>query len=279
MSLALFGQTIINGILIGLLFGLAGIGLTPIFGIMRILNLAQGTLMVLGAYIAYFSFVKYSIDPLISVFLSAGVGLVFGLVLYRSAIRRLVHRGHALASLLFLFGLSMVMETSMMELWSPFPRSIPVDYPGINLGLLIMAGNRTVVSFMAVIVALSFFAFLKWTFFGRNAYSIGGNESVSRLSGIKVNLYKISFFILCGFCASTAGVVLSSKLNTGTPIMGDNTPLFVITAVLLGGTSLQGGIGTIKGTLLGIMVLGSIDNGINLLNVSPYYQLLIKRLR
>ena len=127
-----------------------------------------------------------------------------------------------------------------------------------------------------VVFILLFWFVMKWTFFGRNAYAIGGNELAARLSGLRVNLYKVLYFVLSGFCASFAGVVLASRLNTGSPIFGDATPLIVISAVILGGTSLSGGIGTIRGTLLGILVIGTINNGMNLLNIWSYYQLIIR---
>ena len=253
MSLTLFGQTIVNGILIGLLFGLAGIGLTLIFGIMRILNIAQGTLMVLGAYIAFFSFVNYSIDPLISVFLSGGVGLVFGLILYRSSIRRLVHRGHALASLLFLFGLSMVMETSMMELWSPFPRSIPVDYPGINLGSVIIGGNRNVVSILAIIVALLFFAFLKWTYFGRAIRATVQDRTAAFLMGINVErIYAFGFAI--GIAITTLSGGLVGFIFIFDPFGGLRFTLYAFVVVVLGT------IGNPVGCLVAGLIIGLVHS-------------------
>ena len=127
-----------------------------------------------------------------------------------------------------------------------------------------------------IILTIIFWFIMKYTFFGRNIYAIGGNELAARISGIKVNIYKVLYFVLCSFCASFSGIVLSSRLNTGSPVFGDATPLIVIAAVILGGTSLAGGVGTIRGTILGILIIGSIENGMNLLNIWSYYQIIIK---
>jgi len=127
-----------------------------------------------------------------------------------------------------------------------------------------------------IIFTLIFWFITRQTTFGRNVYAIGGNELSAKLSGINISYYKIMYFVLSGFCASFAGVVLASRLNTGSAIFGDPTTLIVISAVILGGASLSGGIGTIPGTVLGILVIGVISNGMNLLNIQSYYQLIVK---
>jgi ribose transport system permease protein len=119
---------------------------------------------------------------------------------------------------------------------------------------------------------------LKYTKFGRNDYAIGGNALSSRLAGINVNLYTFFYFVFCSFTAAVSGVILSSRVNTGSAVFGDNTPLIVIAAAVLGGTSLFGGKGNVVGTLQGVLILGLVERAMVIFNVSTNYQLLLRGL-
>jgi len=119
---------------------------------------------------------------------------------------------------------------------------------------------------------------LKYTKFGRNDYAIGGNPLSSRLAGINVNLYTFFYFVLCSFTAAVSGIILSSRVNTGSAVFGDNTPLIVIAAAVLGGTSLFGGKGKVIGTLQGVLILGLVERAMVIFNVSTNYQLLLRGL-
>lgn len=107
---------------------------------------------------------------------------------------------------------------------------------------------------------------------GRHIYAVGGDEEAARFSGIRTDRVKVISYVLCGLCAGIAGIVLASRLNTGSPIIGENTALNVIAAVLLGGTTLSGGVGTVPGSLAGLLCIGVLGNGLNLFNVPVYYQ-------
>jgi ribose/xylose/arabinose/galactoside ABC-type transport system permease subunit len=122
-----------------------------------------------------------------------------------------------------------------------------------------------------VVVLLGIF-FLRYTITGRNVYAYGGNEEAARASGIQINQVKMVSYILSGLTAGISGVVLASRLSTGSPVIGEDTSLAVITAVLLGGTSLSGGVGTIGGSLIGLLSVSVLSNGMNLLNIPAYYQ-------
>ncbi len=117
---------------------------------------------------------------------------------------------------------------------------------------------------------------LKYTRFGRNDYAIGGNPLSSRLAGIGVDLHTFLYFVFCSFTAALAGVVLTSRVNTGSAVFGDQTPLLVIAAAVLGGTSLFGGKGTIVGTIQGVLILGLIERAMVIFNVDTNYQLLVR---
>lgn len=113
---------------------------------------------------------------------------------------------------------------------------------------------------------------LKKTILGRYIYAIGGNEQASRASGINVNQVKMAVYSISGLLAGLAGVLLTSRITTGQPNAGAGFELDAIAAAVIGGTSTSGGTGTMTGTLVGVLLIGVINNGLDLLNVTSYYQ-------
>lgn len=131
--------------------------------------------------------------------------------------------------------------------------------------------------------ALIFFAvaavawvFLPKTRYGRYIYAVGGNEDAARASGIRVGGVKLLAYTISGLLAGLAGVVLAARITTGQPNAGAGYELDAIAAVVIGGASLSGGVGGIGGTILGALLMGVINNGLDLLNVSSYYQQIVK---
>lgn len=114
------------------------------------------------------------------------------------------------------------------------------------------------------------------TSFGRKTYAIGGNEKASLVSGIKVSRVKIMIYSLAGMLSALAGAILTSRLNSAQPTAGTSYELDAIAAVVLGGTSLSGGRGRIVGTLIGVLIIGTLNNGLNLLGVNSFYQMVVK---
>ncbi|MEK4248513.1 ribose ABC transporter permease RbsC [Paenibacillus sp. FSL W7-1287] len=112
--------------------------------------------------------------------------------------------------------------------------------------------------------------------FGRKTYAIGGNEKASIISGIKVDRIKIMIYALIGLLSALAGAILTSRLNSAQPTAGTSYELDAIAAVVLGGTSLTGGRGRIVGTLIGALIIAILNNGLNLLGVSSFYQMVVK---
>lgn len=135
------------------------------------------------------------------------------------------------------------------------------------------------IPFPVVTMLIAYFVLyfiLKKTTFGRGVYAIGGNEEASRLSGLKVDRLKIGVYSITGFLSALAGITLASRLNSAQPTAGASYELDAIAAVVLGGTSLSGGRGWIFGTLIGALIIGVLNNGLNLLNVSSFYQQVVK---
>ncbi|WP_236794778.1 ABC transporter permease [Amycolatopsis sp. GM8] len=122
-------------------------------------------------------------------------------------------------------------------------------------------------------IAAALFVYLKWTIPGRALYAVGGGPEAARLAGMRADLTKTSAFAISATLAALAGIVLSSQLLAGSPSIGADMTLTSITAAVLGGASLHGGIGGVPGTLLGIVIIGTLRNGLALLEVSAFYQL------
>ncbi|WP_433756364.1 ABC transporter permease [Nocardia sp. CA-135398] len=123
------------------------------------------------------------------------------------------------------------------------------------------------------VVAIGMHVLLKYTDIGRNIYAIGGNDTAARLSGININKYLIAVFVLAGAVAAVAGIILTARTGSGQPVSGsEGLELKAITAAALGGCALKGGKGTIGGTLLAVVLLGALDNGLNVVGVNTFWQ-------
>ena len=131
-----------------------------------------------------------------------------------------------------------------------------------------------VILFFIMFIILSIV--LRKTAFGRKVYAVGGNEKASFIAGIKTDKVKIAIYTISGVMASIAGLILTSRLNSAGPQAGTSYEMDAIAAVVLGGTSMTGGKGSLTGTLIGVLILGVLNNGLNLLGVSSFYQQIVK---
>ena len=125
---------------------------------------------------------------------------------------------------------------------------------------------------IALILLASIALLLKYTELGRNFYALGGNEEAARYSGIKVGFVKPAAYTIVGLCCGIAAVVMASRINSAPPAAGQGYELNAIAAVVIGGTPLSGGEGTIFGTLLGALIMAVLVNGLSILNVDPFVQ-------
>jgi erythritol transport system permease protein len=138
---------------------------------------------------------------------------------------------------------------------------------GLPMPIWIMAGVAVAAMFLA-----------SRTRFGRHVYAIGGNERAALLSGVRVKCVKVLVYMISGFCAALAGLIVAAQLAAAHPATGTTFELNAIAAVVLGGTSLMGGRGTIGGTLVGAFVIGVLADGLVLMGVSEFWQMVIKGL-
>jgi len=149
-----------------------------------------------------------------------------------------------------------------------------VGFPGwFNLLAIIRYGGfLTVTVGLMLVVFLAGWLFLRYSSGGRTLYAVGGNPEVARLAGINVKLATIGVYVMSALLAGLAGIVLAARLDSVQPSSGFTYELDTIAAVVIGGTSLSGGTGGIAGTLVGVLIIGVLRNGLNLLGVSPFTQ-------
>ena len=133
-------------------------------------------------------------------------------------------------------------------------------------------------SLIAIGVVFLSYIILNKTRFGRYVYAVGGNKEAARLSGINVKAIQIWVYCYCGLITGLYSVMLSSRVNSGQPNLGSGLELIAIGAVVVGGTSLYGGEGNVKGVLIGAIIMGIISNGLNLLRVSSFIQMMVNGL-
>jgi ribose transport system permease protein len=201
---------------------------------------------------------------LIVVVLCAVIGLTHGVLVSKGKIPAFIV---TMGSMTFLRGAAYVYSNGM-----------PIS--GLPGGTFAELGNGSFLHIPVplILVVISFalgFFILKFTVIGRDIYSIGGNEEAALLSGISATKGKIIAFVLSAVFTGIAGMVLTSRVAVGLPTMGDGFQLQAIAAAVIGGTSLKGGEGSMIGTILGILLVSVIGNGLNLLRVSSFVQLMI----
>lgn len=148
-------------------------------------------------------------------------------------------------------------------------QGFPVLGSGTIFGIPLSIWLLLVVAGIAAYVALK-------TPFGRQIYAVGGNERAATLSGVNVNRVKLTVYMISGFCAAIAGLVVASQLVASHPASGETFEMNAIAAAVLGGTSLSGGRGTIGGTIVGAFVIGVLSDGLVMMGVSEFWQMVIK---
>lgn len=146
---------------------------------------------------------------------------------------------------------------------------------GLPSAFASLSGNVATAAIMIVVFILAWIALMR-TPFGRHVYATGGNVDAAWLSGVRVRRVQFTVYALCGLASGLAGVLVASRLEAGYPRAGELYELDAIAAVVVGGTSLFGGRGSIWGTLAGAFFIGVLNNGLNLFRVSPYDQMIVK---
>lgn len=165
-------------------------------------------------------------------------------------------------------GLAYVLSES-----APIVRGLPDNYAWINS----FVGKIPLLIIIAALVFAVFYILLNFTLLGKHAYAIGGNKETARLSGVKVKGVTVLLYVLAALMSGLAGVLQSSRICSGDPNFSTNGMEFdVIVAIVVGGTSLMGGRGSLIGTFIGVMILSNLSNGMNLLGLGNVYQIIVQ---
>jgi ribose transport system permease protein len=178
------------------------------------------------------------------------------------------------------FVVTLAMLTIVRGMTMLYTEGYPINKLGASFGEL---GTGWVLGipvpvWLALTVVILVHLLMQKTAFGRFVYAIGGNENAAKLSGINIAKTKTWVYLISGILAALGGLIVTARLDSAQPNAGTGYELDAIAAVVIGGTSLSGGRGTIIGTVLGAIIIGILNNGLVLLNVSPFWQQIVKGL-
>ncbi|WP_163852678.1 ABC transporter permease subunit [Paenibacillus elgii] len=231
------------------------------------IDLSVGSTLALSGVLSVM-LTNAGVNPVISMLAGAAAGYVVGAINgYFTAAVKLPPFIVTLGSMTYVRGLAYVISGG----YPIVLQDVTFKYLGAGYFLKI----PTPIYIMAFVYVVMYFI-LKYTMFGRHIYAIGGNQEAARLTGIKVEKTLIHVYSISGFLAGAAGVVMAGRLFSGQPMVGVGMELDAIAAVILGGTSFVGGFGRIQGTIIGVLTMGVLTNGLTLLNVDYYWQLVVK---
>ncbi|WP_096634944.1 ABC transporter permease subunit [Clostridium cochlearium] len=204
---------------------------------------------------------------IVALIIGAIIGLMNGVVVAKGKIQAFIV---TLATMTIFRGVTMV-----------YTNGTPIS--GLSDKFMLI-GNKKILGYIPVpaiitiVVLIIAWYILSQTRYGRYVYALGGNEDSARLSGINTDKIKTLVYVICGITAALSGVITTSRVGSASPNAGLGFELDAIAAVVLGGTSLAGGEGTVVVTIIGAMIIGVLNNGLNLAGVSAYYQSIVKGL-
>ncbi|AUT66582.1 ABC transporter permease [Paraburkholderia terrae] len=248
------------------IIAILGFGMTYVL-LLGDIDLSVGAVMALVGTIAAFA-MQHGLHPALAVVVAMAAGFVLGFV------------NGTLTAMLTIPSFIVTVATMGVFRGLAYITSagVPISIDDDRFAAL---GNSTILGIaipiwvLVVLMVVNHFVLAK-TVFGRKAYLAGGNREAALYSGINVRRLRIFIFMISGLMASIGGVLMTSRLYSAQPNAGLGYELDAIAAAVLGGTSLSGGYGTIAGTLIGALIIGVINNGMNLLSVPYFYQLIVK---
>ncbi|MCQ2373705.1 MAG: ribose ABC transporter permease, partial [Phascolarctobacterium sp.] len=233
------------------------------------IDLSVGSILALSSALMG-SFIVGGMDPILAIVVACLIGTVLGAVNgVIVTMGRVAPFIATLATMTVFRGLTLVYTNG-----NPIS-GLTENQAFLDFGQGYFFGIPVPAVVMLIMFAILYFILTK-TPLGRKIYAVGGNEKVSFIAGIKIERVKIFCYSVTGMLCGLAGAILTSRLNSAQPTAGTGYELDAIAAVVLGGTSLSGGKGRIVGTLIGALIIGTLNNGLNILNVSSFYQQVVK---
>ncbi len=254
MNLSAF---IIDGLLIGFVYGIAAMGLTLIWGVMNVINLAHGTIIALGMFGIYFLFSGLGLNPYVGLLLVAAVGLVSGMIIYTIAIQRVINAPH-LSTLLATFAVNMIIIGLATTAFSTSPRNVDFSLGTISFGGINILGTRAVAAVLSVVITGGLYFFLYRTTPGKYIRAVANNRSAAELMGIPSSRTLALSFGLGTMLAATAGGLIATFFPF-TILSGGTYELKSFVIVVLGG------VGNPLGALIGGLILGAFEG------IVPYF--------
>jgi len=254
MDLAILSQVIVNGILTGGLYALIAVGLTLIFGVMRVINFVHGETLMLGSYLTYFLFTLLGIDPFISLPLAIFALFVLGVAIQHFFINPVLDTPH-LNQILLTFGLVLIIQNLALILWSGNYISMTTRYSAISLkfGPLSVGLTRFLGLVIAIFLTILLTVVLKRTEWGKSVRAVTQDREAAMLMGIDVNRVNMVAFGVGSAMGGAAGVVTSMIMYVF-PLVG---MIFVLKAFAI---VVLGGFGSIGGAVLGSLILGLTES-------------------
>jgi len=254
MDLAILSQVIVNGILTGGLYALIAVGLTLIFGVMRVINFTHGETLMLGSYLTYFLFTLFGIDPFISLPLAIFALFMLGVAIQRFVINPVLDAPH-LNQILLTFGLVLIIQNLALILWSGNYISMTTRYSAISLqfGPLRVGLTRLLGLVIAISLTILLTLVLKRTEWGKSVRAVTQDREAAMLMGIDVNRVNMVAFGVGSAMGGAAGVVTSMIMYVF-PLVG---MMFVLKAFAI---VVLGGFGSIGGAVLGSLILGLTES-------------------
>jgi branched-chain amino acid transport system permease protein len=242
---------IVQGIFLGGAYALTAVGLSLMFGVMRMVNLAHGDLAVCGTYLATTVMAAFGVPLWIAMLIMVPLAFLLGLVLQLSLFGRALRSGTT-APLLVTFGLSVLIENLLLQTYSANTRGVPagsLDVAAVHLGGLVLPWLATLKLILALVVIGGLSVLLRYTAWGRRVRATSDDQAIARLQGIRVRPLFASVTGIAIAAAALAGTL--NAVTTGVyPTLGALTLIFAFEAVIIGG------LGSLWGTLLGGMLLG-----------------------
>ena len=265
-------QTLVAGVLVGSLYGIAAMGLSIVFGVLKILNIAHGELIMIGGYLSFWMFRLYGIDPFASLLVVMGALFILGWLLHLGLFSRVIHfdeENRIKNSLLIGFGLTLVFQTLAIDLWQADERSVITDYArqSLQIGGVRLPYVRLSGLVIGILVVIGLQLFLKRTYWGKAIRATAENWQTASLTGINVRRMYLWTFSLGAALAGLAGslVVVGFAVN---PSIGLQWTLKALIVVVLAG------LGSIPGTFLAGILLG-LAEALGVLVFSGQYRELV----
>lgn len=256
MELGNISTILVMGLTIGCIYAAIAIGLNLLYGTMRMLNIAHGALIMLGAYTAYWLFTIYKISPLISAIFAALGGAVIGLIVYKVLFSSSIRTAKSLESLegnslLIFFGFLILTENVALLSWGADFRGYTYLTGAVTILGTPVALNRLSAALIAVVVCLAFYFFLQRTLFGKAVRAVIQDKDATQLAGINTGKIYIFCFVVAFAMAGLAGALIS-MFYAITPFIGLPYTMMAFVIIILGG------LGNILGSLVGGLILGLV---------------------